>query len=194
MKNIVDWNIKESKKRIRKELKKDKLIIFYSRILEDIQKNKGSEARIVELFHLIHPYERVDIKKMFQKPEGLILSPGELKDLRIILKNPKNVKPILERLVKKYLPNSSQLIEPVLLSRLISAMGSVKKLTILPSSTIQLIGAEKALFRHKKENKPTPKYGLLYYSKNVKDGKSARQLANKLAISIKVDYYKHLAQ
>jgi len=63
----------------------------------------------------------------------------------------------------------------------------------MPSSTIQLIGAEKALFRHVARKEKCPKYGLLYYSKYVQGkknkGKAARKLANKLAISIKVDYY-----
>jgi len=75
--------------------------------------------------------------------------------------------------------------------------GSLKKLARMSSSTIQLLGAEKALFRHlknKKRVKP-PKYGLIFFDKRVQNapkhdaGKIARTIASKIMMAAKIDYY-----
>jgi nucleolar protein 56 len=65
----------------------------------------------------------------------------------------------------------------------------------LPASTIQLLGAEKALFKSLKNKTKTPKYGLIFNSqfitksKQYYKGKISRYLANKAAIAIRVDYF-----
>ena len=67
---------------------------------------------------------------------------------------------------------------------------------MMPSSTIQLLGAEKALFRHMKTGARAPKFGFLHehplIAKNPKElhGKIARTLADKISIAVKVDYFK----
>ena len=68
----------------------------------------------------------------------------------------------------------------------------------MPASTIQLLGAEKALFRHLKNKKKikSPKYGLIFNhqfissQKKSNRGKAARVLADKLSLALKVDYFK----
>lgn len=83
-------------------------------------------------------------------------------------------------------------------AKLISHAGSLRRLVEMPSSTIQILGAEKALFRHmrnKKRNLP-PKHGIIHEhqliqkSKEEMHGKAARALADKLSIAIKIDYFK----
>jgi nucleolar protein 56 len=65
----------------------------------------------------------------------------------------------------------------------------------MPSSTIQLLGAEKALFRHMSDGSPPPKHGLLYQHPSVKQavrkdkGRVSRKLAAKVAIASKIEYY-----
>ena len=74
--------------------------------------------------------------------------------------------------------------------------GSLKRLIMLPSSTVQLLGAEEALFRHIKTGARCPKYGVLHdhplvsRSKKKESGKVARVLASKISIAARVDYAK----
>ena len=103
------------------------------------------------------------------------------------------LKGILTKLCEKHFPESCKIVEPVLFARLIGAARGIEKFSKMPASTIQLIGAEKPLFKHVALGRKCPKYGLLYNSKFVQNeenkGKAARQLACKLAISSKVDYF-----
>ncbi|MGA9099542.1 MAG: NOP5/NOP56 family protein [Methanotrichaceae archaeon] len=92
-------------------------------------------------------------------------------------------------------PNLSNLAGPVLAARLISRAGSLKHLSEMPSSAIQVMGAEKSLFKHLKGNAPSPKHGLIYRHPSISGapkrlhGKIARALAGKLAIASRLDYY-----
>ena len=83
-------------------------------------------------------------------------------------------------------------------AKLISHAGSMKRLVEMPASTIQVLGAEKALFRHmrnKRRNLP-PKHGIIHEhqliqkSNSKMHGKAARALADKLSIAVKIDYFK----
>jgi len=85
----------------------------------------------------------------------------------------------------------------VLGARLIAGAGGLKQLALLPSSTIQLLGAEKALFRHLRNKRiKGPKHGLLYQHAMVKrvpakhKGKVARSVAAKIAIAARADFFK----
>jgi nucleolar protein 56 len=92
-------------------------------------------------------------------------------------------------------PNISTIIGPLIGARLLSLAGGLYKLAILPASTIQILGAEKALFRYKKEGGKPPKHGvifqhpLIYRSPRNQRGKIARILANTLAIAAKADVF-----
>jgi len=102
----------------------------------------------------------------------------------------------IEKEMKELLPNFTELAEPLIGARILAKAGSVKKLALMPSSTIQLLGAEKALFNHIKSGSKPPKYGFIYghpLLKKVKrnnQGKMARALAGKLVIAIRQDYFK----
>jgi nucleolar protein 56 len=104
----------------------------------------------------------------------------------------------LERIMKKNTPNLIAVAGVTIGAKLISLAGSLKKMVGFPSSTIQLLGAEKALFRHlrnKKRNLP-PKFGILHEHpliskvKKNEQGKVARALADKISLAAKVDYFK----
>lgn len=97
--------------------------------------------------------------------------------------------------MKKLAPNVSALVGEIVAARLISHAGSLSNLAKYPASTIQILGAEKALFRALKTRGKTPKYGLLYHSSfigkaGVKNkGKISRYLANKLAMCSRIDFF-----
>jgi nucleolar protein 58 len=90
-------------------------------------------------------------------------------------------------------PNLTELVGELVGARLIAHSGSLMNLAKSPASTIQILGAEKALFRALKTKHDTPKYGLIYHASLVgqatgkNKGKIARMLAAKAAIGIRVD-------
>ena len=90
-------------------------------------------------------------------------------------------------------PNLTVLIGELVAAKLISHAGSLMNLAKQPASTIQILGAEKALFRALKTKKNTPKYGLIYnasvvgQAKNNLKGKVSRTLANKCALCVRYD-------
>jgi nucleolar protein 56 len=92
-------------------------------------------------------------------------------------------------------PNLSSLAGPILAARLISRAGSLRLLAGMPSSRVQIMGAEKSLFKHLKGNAPSPKHGIIYRHPAVIGspkrlrGKVSRALAGKLALAARLDYY-----
>jgi nucleolar protein 56 len=96
-------------------------------------------------------------------------------------------------------PNLSALIGEVVGARLISHAGSLTNLAKYPASTVQILGAEKALFRALKTKGNTPKYGLIFHSsfigraKQRNKGRISRYLANKCSIASRIDCFSELA-
>jgi len=90
-------------------------------------------------------------------------------------------------------PNLTYMVGELVGARLISHAGSLMSLAKHPSSTVQILGAEKALFRALKTKKSTPKYGLIYHASLVGQsapalkGKISRVLAAKLSLCCRVD-------
>ncbi|KAG8738389.1 snoRNP complex protein nop56 [Ceratobasidium sp. 414] len=92
-------------------------------------------------------------------------------------------------------PSLTSLIGERIGARLISHAGSLTNLSKYPASTVQILGAEKALFRALKTKGNTPKYGLIYHSSfigraNAKHkGRISRYLANKCSIASRIDCF-----
>lgn len=92
-------------------------------------------------------------------------------------------------------PNLGALIGETVAARLISHAGSLTNLAKCPASTVQILGAEKALFRALKTRGNTPKYGLIYHSSFIgraaakNKGRISRYLANKCAIASRIDSF-----
>ncbi len=92
-------------------------------------------------------------------------------------------------------PNISAITGPVLGARLISLAGGLERLARLPASTIQVLGAEKALFRFFKTGRGAPKHGVIFQhpyvhsSQKWQRGKIARALATKISLAAKIDYF-----
>lgn len=92
-------------------------------------------------------------------------------------------------------PNLASLAGPVLAARLVSLAGGLESLAKKPSGTVQVLGAEEALFAHLRGNAPSPKHGIIYTHDAVRGtrpedrGSAARALAGKLTIAARVDHY-----
>jgi nucleolar protein 56 len=106
-----------------------------------------------------------------------------------------NLENYLTDLMEKSAPNINAIIGSLIGAKLIAKAGSLKKLAFMPASRIQLLGAEKALYRFLKTGENRPKHGIIFQwnqirgSKYYHRGKIARLVAGKIGIAAKVDYF-----
>ena len=92
-------------------------------------------------------------------------------------------------------PNLEQMAGPLLAARLISLAGGLEKLAKKPSGTLQVLGAENALFAHLRGHATSPKHGVIYTHEHISKsplhlrGNLARAFSGKLSIAARIDYY-----
>ena len=214
-------SIERSKLKISTTEKRDKLIIQTVSALNDLERilNTMSE-RLREWYGLHYPEldakdhekyaelvmkygsrERFDKFKssmgMKLKEEDVALLQEYATSLKNLYDTKKKMEAYLEKVVPEETPNLNALLGSILTARVLSLAGSLEKLAKMPSSSIQLLGAEKSLFRFLKDKKVKnpPKFGLLYIhpdistSKKELQGKVARLLSSKLTIAARADFY-----
>jgi len=127
-----------------------------------------------------------DLKAIREYAESILKAGSEEADLRAYI----------DRVMTAIAPNVSAVATAYVGALLLEQAGSLEKLAYLPASTIQILGAQKAIFRFLKTKELPPKYGVLYLhplvsqaSKKAK-GKMARSLAGKISIAARVDFYR----
>ena len=103
----------------------------------------------------------------------------------------------IEEMMEKIAPNIKELLTATVGARLMAKAGSLQKLSVMPASTIQIIGAEKALFKSLKTGAPPPKHGILFQhpilhsAPKWQRGKMARAIASKVAIAGRIDLFRN---
>jgi len=101
----------------------------------------------------------------------------------------------IEERIKEVSPNLYALVGPILAAKLIAQAGGLEALSKMPSSTIQVLGAEKALFRALRTGGRPPKHGLIFQHPIIRQspkklrGKISRVLAAKLSIAARIDAF-----
>lgn len=119
------------------------------------------------------------------------------KDLFSLTETRDNIEKYIENTTKKMAPNMCAIVSPIIVARLIKHAGGLKKLALEPASTIQVYGAEKALFKHLRTGSKPPKHGIIFQipeiAKSPKPirGKISRLYANQLSIAAKADAFTH---
>jgi len=127
----------------------------------------------------------IDILNLSMFTEKVVKLADYRKKLHIYLTNKMNA----------VAPNLTSLIGDIVGARLISHAGSLTNLAKYPASTVQILGAEKALFRALKTKGNTPKYGLIFHSTFIgraqqkNKGRISRYLANKCSIASRIDCF-----
>ena len=103
----------------------------------------------------------------------------------------------VDRTVRGVAPNVSELAGPMIAARLVTLAGSVEDLARYPAGTVQLLGAERALFRHLKSGSRPPKHGVLFQHPLIhrappwQRGALARAFAGRIAMAARADAYTH---
>jgi nucleolar protein 56 len=106
-----------------------------------------------------------------------------------------SLRSFVEQSTPQVAPNLAALAGPELTARLLALAGSLETLAKKPSGTVQVLGAEDALFAHLKGDAPSPKHGIIYTHEAVRGttadqrGSAARALAGKLSIAARIDHY-----
>uniref|UniRef100_A0A0E0EFM1 Nucleolar protein 56 n=1 Tax=Oryza meridionalis TaxID=40149 RepID=A0A0E0EFM1_9ORYZ len=180
---------------------------IYSKIAKFVvNKSDLAEKDIPALADLIGDEDKAkEIVEAAKASMGQDLSPVDLINVQQFAQRVMNLseyrKNLYEYLVTKMndiAPNVTSLIGEIVGARLISHAGSLSNLAKCPASTLQILGAEKALFRALKTRGNTPKYGLIFHSSFIgrastkNKGRMARYLANKCSIASRIDCYSEL--
>jgi RNA processing factor Prp31 len=113
--------------------------------------------------------------------------------LKVLVQQQVELEGHLEATMKHICPNILGLAGTLIGARLIGLAGSLARLARMPYSTLQLLGAEKAMFRHVRKGSKTPKHGIIFSHPAVSGakarGKAARMLAERLTKAARLDYF-----
>lgn len=151
-------------------------------VLDDEKAQQIIDAAKISMGQELSETDCIQIKKFSQRCVELINFRESLNDY-------------LNQRMNAVAPNLSALVGDIVGSKLIAHAGSLSNLSKYPASTIQILGAEKALFRALKTKGKTPKYGLIFNSTFIgraqqkNKGRISRYLANKCSIACRVDCY-----
>jgi nucleolar protein 56 len=149
------------------------------------------------------PKERSELlAKTAQSSMGADVSDSDLEQIQTLSRDVlnlyelrKNMENYVDRTMEELAPNVRAVAGALLGARLIAMAGSLQNLAMRPASTIQVLGAEKALFRSLKTGARPPKHGLIFQhtllhdAKRWQRGKIARVIAGKLSIAARADAF-----
>ncbi|MBI4738966.1 hypothetical protein HY772_05395 [Candidatus Woesearchaeota archaeon] len=160
---------------------------FVQTIMDDDRTSLLKKIKVDERYAMGAPFAKEDIEALMRCAKKI----ASLYELRADLIS------YVENVMEKECPNVLEMCGTSIGAKLLSIAGGLERLSRMPASTIQLLGAEKALFRHlRNRSYLPPKYGVIIQhplvakvKKNDK-GKAARALADKIAIAAKVDFFK----
>ena len=185
----------------------ERLREFYSMHFPEMDKAVESNekfAKLVEKFGKRDNIDDAELKTMAPKSMGADFNGEDIKilqnfatEINRLYKLRQGMSDYLEKVLKEIAPNFTELATPMLAAKLISKGGGLERLSKMASSTIQLLGAEKALFRflQSRGKSSSPRFGLLFKHPLIQNapeklkGKVARVLAAKLSLAAKMDYY-----
>jgi len=170
--------------------------------MDRIVDNHEKYAKIVEKFGSRKTIEDPELNQFKEKSMGIDLTEEDIKTIQSLSRQISELYKLREELSKyvdkaltEIAPNLKELAGPMLAAKLISKSGGLAKLARSSSSTLQLMGAEKALFRFLHGKGKSPRFGIIFNHPLVHNapeklkGRIARVLASKLSIAVKMDYY-----
>ncbi|MBI5355705.1 MAG: hypothetical protein HZB68_04590 [Candidatus Aenigmarchaeota archaeon] len=218
---LTEVNVARSKKNITASIRRDRLLIHAIEAVNDLDdiSNRLVE-RLREWYSLHYPELNREVKdnaryaalvwengkresfKGFRESMGMEIEDNDEKIFSMFGKETKEIFDLRDKIdtylkseMKRTAPNITALAGHAIAAKLLSLAGGLERLSSLPASTIQLLGAEKALFRHMKGQGKPPKFGVLFAHPEIQNapkeakGHVARIIASKIAIAARVDFY-----
>ena len=183
----------------------ERLREWYATHFPEMDRIIADHERFAKIITNYGDRKKIDIPELNQfkeKSSGMDLEEEDIKTLQLysskileLYKLREGLEKYEEKLLKELAPNLRDIAGNALAAKLIGKAGGLEKLARMATSTVQLIGAEKALFRFLHGKGKSPKYGILYSHPLVQNapmehrGKIARTLASKLSIAAKIDFY-----
>ncbi|MEM3700865.1 MAG: C/D box methylation guide ribonucleoprotein complex aNOP56 subunit [Candidatus Bathyarchaeia archaeon] len=180
----------------------------YARLVSELGKKENFTVENLEKEDV--PKAKAEqIAKMAESSMGADITDTDLTQIQALCKNVlslyqlrQNLEQYLDMAMEEVAPNTKALVGSLLGARLIALSGGLANLAKMPASTIQVLGAEKALFRSLKTGTKPPKHGIIFQhtflheAKKWHRGKIARALAGKLAIAVRADAFggRHLGE
>jgi nucleolar protein 56 len=173
----------------------------YARLVRDLGDRENFSSESVEVEGL--PKERAKhVADVAEASMGADMAEQDLAEAQALSKNVlelyelrKDMESYVDKTMAEVAPNTRAVAGALLGARLIAIAGSLQNLAMKPASTIQVLGAEKALFRSLKTGARPPKHGLIFQhallhdAKRWQRGKIARVIAGKLAIAARIDAF-----
>jgi nucleolar protein 56 len=147
--------------------------------------DSGNELKIKNVNSVGAPISETDLKMVTEFAVSI----------KSLLNTKKSINVYVDDRMGEIAPNLKDLAGSSLGAKLIAHVGSIERLSKMPSGTVQVLGAEKALFRHLKTGERPPKHGLIFQHPEVRGakwwirGKIARTLASKISLAVRKDVY-----
>jgi nucleolar protein 56 len=195
--------IKVAREMLNQSPKEDAALIHAIDTLRDVNRSLNilSTRLIVNssAFGLtIKPYEAEKYREVLEPLKGVLYPSLERFSSQIenLIEYKEGLEGEIEELMSDIAPNTSGLIGPILGAKLISLSKGIERLARMPASRIQVLGAQKAMLRHRKDKAKSPKHGIIFQLPTISKspwwqrGKIARSLAAKIAIAARLDAFK----
>jgi len=147
--------------------------------------NSEKDSRIKNINSVGAPISEIDLQMVKEFAASI----------KSLLNTKKSINSYVDSQMGEIAPNLKDLAGSSLGAKLIAHVGSIERLSKMPSGTVQVLGAEKALFRHLKTGEKPPKHGLIFQHPEVRGakwwlrGKIARTLASKISLAVRKDVY-----
>ena len=170
---------------LRDSFRGDEDIIWGVRLLEEMKNELNTLQEMVRGWDQVHQLSG-------EESEGFIKMNMFLKEME---KTITNLTRFVEDRMRAIAPSLSEACGPILGARLIEAANGLTRLAMKPSSAVQILGAEKALFRHLRTGVPPPKHGLIFLHPSIQGspkherGKKARALASRISRAARRDAF-----
>ena len=173
----------------------------YARLIQNLENKNNFTKKDLEKRGL--PKDKAKkIAEIAQMSMGANISEGDLKwiksfaeEILNLYKLREGIEEYIDKVMQEIAPNMSSLAGSVISARLISIAGGLDNLAKMPASTLQVLGAEKALFRALKTGSRPPKHGIIFQYALIHQapkwlrGKIARVLSGKLSIASRLDAF-----
>jgi nucleolar protein 56 len=183
----------------------ERLREWYSFHFPEMSKAIKSHEKFVNLIAKFGSREKIEdpeISLLAEKSMGISLSNEDIKTLQFFAQKIVELQKLhdeltryVEKITREIAPNFAELATPMLAAKFISKAGGLERVAKMASSTIQLLGSEKSLFRYLHGKGKPPKHGLIFNHPLIQKapakfhGKIARILASKLSMAAKIDFF-----